>query len=165
MNLFYSLFWNNKTRLYFPLKPRNIIQKHLPETLHIYLFNIRLQNPKSSFGFFESHHIGLLLHNHPQHLDFVIKCTECRASLPPRTVRHSNLTSVLHADIRVFLCQNEFRPGRYLLCKKGRVQKTVYNRLTTSSSVTLDLFVLCLHLYYMEANVQNNLFVFRGITQ
>ena len=28
----------------------------------------------------------------------------------------------------------------------------------------LDLFGLCLHFYYMEANVQSNLFVFGGIT-
>lgn len=56
-------------------------------------------------------------------------------------------------------------PGRYLWCKKDESRKcSLYNRLTASSSVTLDLFALCLHFYYMEANVQNNLFVFRGIT-
>lgn len=109
---------------------------------------MRLPNPKSSLGSFRFHHVGLCLRNHAQHLDFVIKCTECGASGEK-------------ADSR---CSHNICPWEGFYYVKRDKSRKRWNRLSASSSVTAD-FVLRLHLHYMEANVLNNVFVLRGITQ
>lgn len=75
-------------------------------------------------------------------------------------VQISHLSVVLSGFMA--FTQNEFPLAGIYYVKRDESRKySLYNRLTTSSSVMLDLFVLCLHFYYMEAN----LFVFRGIPQ
>lgn len=120
------------------------MSKHLPGSLHIYLCNIRLGIPRSSWrpwNFIMLSRVYIIVLNITI---LSVKCTEIRQCLPPASASpmgwYVNVSPLLEDTYYV----KYNKPGK---------------RWTTG---LLPHQVFTFFFYYARANVQNNLFVFRG---
>lgn len=131
-----------KTKIFDP-KPLTVMQKHLPGSLHIYLCNIRLGIPRSSWrpwnfimlSFFYVIVLNIAI--------LSVQCPEIRQSVPPASASPMGW----FVNVSLLLIDTYY--------EMQQAWELVDNRLTTSS--TVYIFFIPLQLMF-----KSNLFVFRG---
>lgn len=122
-----TLGWQMKTKI-FDLKPSTVMQKHLPGSLHIYLCNIRLGIPRSSWRPWNFIMLSCFYVIVLNIAILSVQCPEIRQSAAPASA------SPMGWFVNVSLLLGD------TYYETQQVWKLVDNRLTTSSSVDIFLF-------------------------